>query len=155
MSWTKRLVIEQALEEIGIASYAFDSTAGQLASALRQLDAMMGTWIDRGIVFDPVYPLSTNPTVADLDEDTEAPAEALAPMYLNLAIRLAPSYGKTLSPRTAINAKASYSTLLDNYTVGREYSLGTFLKGAGSKRPIYPWTLTQDLIDESEEVVTP
>ena len=151
MSWTKNQVILQALEEIGIFSYAFDSTAGQLQSALRQLDAMMGTWLDDGIIWDPPYPVSTDVAVGKLSEDTEAPLEALAPMYLNLAIRLAPSYGKQVNQRTVINAKTSYQSLLDNFAVGTQYSLGTFLKGAGSKRPIYPWVLTQDFITESEE----
>ena len=154
MSWTKRLIILQALEEIGISSYAFDSTAGQLQSALRQLDMMMGVWVENGLIFEPdPYPLSTDPSVGDLDEDTFAPAEAISAMYLNLALQLAPSYGKEVNRRTIISAKMAYTTLIANYAVGIPHSLGTFLKGAGSKRPIYPCVLTQDLIDESEEEV--
>lgn len=153
-SWTKRLIIEQALTEIGIASYAFDSTADQLQSALRQLDSMMGVWIDQGIVFTPdPYPISTDPTVGNLDEDTNAPANALAAMYQNLAIDLAPSYGKTVNRRTEIAAKKNYTNLLGSLTVPPEYKLGTFLLGAGNKDPLYPWS--RDVIAEEEVVVVP
>ena len=153
MSWTKRQIIDQALREIGIRSYSFDSTADQIQDALRQLDAMMAGWINSSIIFVPdPYPISTDPTVADLDEDTNAPGEALLPMYALLAMRLAPSYGKTVNAQTILDGKAAYSALLRNYTKGTEYKLGTFLKGAGNKDPLYPWQNTEVI---EEEVVVP
>jgi hypothetical protein len=154
MSWTKRLIINQALTEIGIASYDYDSTADQLSSALRQLDALMAQWINDGIVFDPVYPISTDPSVSDLDQDTNAPAEALLPMYVQLAIRIAPEYGKQVLPATVLTAKAAYSALLRNYVSSTQFSLGSFLKGAGNKDPLYPWK-TGNTVEEEEVVVTP
>ena len=140
MSWTKGEIIAQALEEIGIQSYSFDSTASQLQSALRQLDTMMGVWISRGIVFDPVYPVSTTLADNSVAEDTNAPLQAIAAMYLNLAVMIAPSYGKTTSNLTNMNAKAFYSNLLGEYAVGNPYELGDFLRGAAGKRPLYPWS---------------
>lgn len=139
MSWTKRQIILQALEEIGIHQYEYDSTAEDLQSALRFLDSMMGTWINSGIIFDPEYPLSTDIPENSLDQDTNAPAEAIEPMFLKLAVRVAPSYGKAVSNDTKVDAQKSYMELLRNYTKGTEYSLGRFLRGAGSKRPLYPW----------------
>ena len=154
-SWTKRQIILAALTEIGIASYAFDSTADQLQNALQRLDVMMGVWQRKGIVFVPdPYPISTDPSVTDLDEDTNAPEDALEAMILNLAVRIAPSYGKKVMQDTKFNAKFAYNTLLGGYSVPSEYSLGTFLKGAGNKDPLYPWQ-NSDTVEDEEVVVTP
>ena len=150
-SWTKREIILQALEEIGIHSYEYDSTAEDLQSALRQLNSMMGTWINDSIVFDPEYPLSTTIADTNIDADTNAPAEAIEPMYLSLAARLAPNYGKAASPDTKLNARIGFTGLLRNYVASDEYSLGRFLRGAGAKRPLYPFS---NIIETLEEGAT-
>ena len=36
MSWTKRQIVEQALEELGLASYVFDMQPEQVESAKRK-----------------------------------------------------------------------------------------------------------------------
>src|SRR6185437_322541 len=41
---TKRVIVEMAFEEIGLAGYEFDTTAEEYASALRRLDAIMAEW---------------------------------------------------------------------------------------------------------------
>lgn len=142
MSWTKREIIKKAFGEIGLASYVFNLTADELQDAMSDLDTMMGTWTTRNIIFDPVYPQPASYGAGDLDDDTNAPDDALAPMYLNLAIRLAPSYGKTPSPDTRADAKAGYTTMLGQYVVGTQVSLKGTIKGAGAKQPITPFIET-------------
>ncbi len=138
----------EALEEIGISSYDFDSTAYNLQSALRRLDSMMAIWIDKKIIFTPdPYLYFTDPTLSDLDQDTNAPGEAIEPMFLSLAVLIAPGYGKTVSRQTKINAKSSFNNLLKKYVVGTEICLGNFLVGAGAKRPIYPWNYDNEIVD--------
>ena len=155
-SWSKRLIIDQALEEIGVSSYDFDSTPHNLQTALRQLDSMLAVWIGVGIVFTPdAYPYFTDPTLSDLDQDTNAPGEAIEAMYLNLAVRLAPSYGKTAPVGTKVNARNSFNLLLANYTVGEEQDLGNFLVGAGGKRSIYPWNYDNEITDINNPIVVP
>ena len=139
MSWTKRQIITQAFGELGLASYVFNLTAEELQDAMRRLDTMMGLWMTRNIVFDPVYPQPATYGVGDLDDDTNAPDDALEPMYLNLAIRLSPSFGKTPSPDTRAAAKAGYTTMLGQYVVGAQVSLKGTIKGAGAKQPITPF----------------
>ena len=56
MSWTKRQFVEQALEELGLASYEFDLQPEQMNSALIKLDAMIAAWASRGLKLN--YPLS-------------------------------------------------------------------------------------------------
>ena len=139
MSWTKRQIITQAFGELGLASYVFNLTADELQDAMRRLDTMMGIWTTRNIIFDTVYPQPATYGAGDLDDDTNAPDDALEPMFLNLAIRLAPSFGKTPSPDTRSAAKSGYTTLLGQYAVGAQVSLKGTIKGAGAKQPITPF----------------
>lgn len=156
-SWSKRLIINEALDEIGISSYDFDSTAYNLQTALRRLDSMMAIWIDLSIIFEPdPYPYFTDVTLSDLDQDTNAPGEAISAMFLNLAVRLAPGYGKSVSRETKIGAKLSFNNLLGNYAIGVEQDFGSFLVGAGAKRAIYPWNHDNEVpVDINDLIVIP
>lgn len=142
MGWTKRQVITQAFSELGLASYVYNLTASELQDAMRRLDTMMAIWTARNIVFDPVYPQPATYGAGDLDDDTNATDDALEPMYLHLAIRLGPSYGKTPSPDTRAAAKAGYTALLGQYVLGSQVSLTKTIKGAGAKNPFSPFIET-------------
>lgn len=108
MSWTKRQLIEGALEEIGIASSLYDIQADQLESALRRLDAMMAEWNIEGLRLG--YPLGSIAT-SELSQDSGIPSSATEAVLTNLAIKLAPSYGKIASRETKISAKKGYGAL--------------------------------------------
>ena len=75
MAYTKRDIVEQAFEEIGLASYVFDLQPQQLESALRRLDAMMATWNAKGIRLG--YPLPSSPADSDLDQEVGVPDNAI------------------------------------------------------------------------------
>ena len=51
MGWTKRQLLSQAYEEIGLANYVFDIQPEQEMSALRRLDAMVQSWEQEGYPF--------------------------------------------------------------------------------------------------------
>ena len=110
MAYTKRQFIEDAFTEIGLADYVFNLTAQELASALRRLDSMMAEWYERGILLG--YPLPTSPQESDLDEQTGVPDRANEAIIVNLACKLAPSYGKQVMPATMTAARAALNTLL-------------------------------------------
>jgi hypothetical protein len=110
MSYTKRQYVIAAFEEIGLASYVFDLTDNELLSACKRLDAMMAQWNAKGIRLS--YPLPSSPETTSLDAETEVPDAANEAIILNLGIRIAPGYGKSVSPDTKISAKAAYTTLL-------------------------------------------
>jgi hypothetical protein len=133
MAYTKRDIVEQAFEEIGLASYVFDLQPQQLDSALRRLDAMMATWNAKGIRLG--YPLPSSPADSDLDQDTGVPDNAIEAMVLNLAVRVAPGFGKTVSPDTKGNAKRAYNEIVANSAMPIEMQLGnqTIPAGAGNK----------------------
>jgi hypothetical protein len=133
MSWTKKQIIEQAFEEIGLASYIFDLTADQLQSALRRLDLLVGSWLAKNIRIS--YPLPTSPQDSNIDQEIDVPIQFNEALVLNLAVRLAPSYGKALTPETKANAKLMYDQLLVEAAAPIEQQyVKTLPLGAGYKR---------------------
>ena len=109
MGWIKRDIVEQALEEIGIASYAFDLSSEQMEAGLRRLDTMMAEWNSRGIRLG--YPLPSSPKSSDLDQETGVPDAAIEAMVLNLACRIAPQYGRVVSTDTKVFARSALNSL--------------------------------------------
>lgn len=135
MSWTKRQFITQAFEEIGLAAYVFDLTPEQLDSALRRLDAMIAGWAANGIRIS--YPIPSSPQNSNIDADTGTPDWCNEAIYLGLALRLAPGFGKTVSPETKAFADLAYSNLLNQASIPtHERQLPkTMPRGQGTK----PW----------------
>lgn len=135
MGWTKRQFVEQALEEIGVAPFTYQLSDEQLASALRRLDTMMAEWNAKGIRVG--YPLPSSPGDSSLDEQTGVPDSSFEAIIANLALRIAPSYGKTPMPQTSVAAKSAFNTLLSLAAAPLEKALpGTMPLGAGNK----PWS---------------
>lgn len=133
MSWTKRDLIIEALGELGLGA-TFDITAEEYDSALRRLDTMLAVWDAKGIRLG--YPLPATPDASDLDQDSNLPDAALEPVYLNLALRLAPGYGKTVSIDSRRNASDGYDRLqIDAAQPLPPQQPNTMPRGAGNK----PW----------------
>jgi len=131
--WTKKQIIEQAFEEIGLASYVFDITADQLESALRRLDLMVASWQARNIQIG--YPLPASPGNSNIDEQIQTSLNNNEALVLNLAVRLAPAYGKSVSPDTKATAKLLYDQLLIEAAMPYEQQfVRTLPLGAGYKR---------------------
>ena len=134
MGYTKRQFITGAFEEIGLADYVFDLQPEQLQSAVRRLDSMMMEWNAQGIRLG--YPIASSPQDSDLDTETNAPDSAWEAIITNLAIRIAPGYGKAVSPDTKVSAKGAYNILLQRATYPLEQQLpSTMPIGQGNK----PW----------------
>ena len=139
MGYSKRQFVASAFEEIGLASYAFDLQPQKFESALRRLDAMMASWNALGIRLG--YPLPSSPQFSDLDAPSEVPDSANEAIITNLAVKIAPGYGKQVMPDTKATAKETYNTLLSRAAVPLEQQLpGTMPSGAGNK----PWRVYDD-----------
>lgn len=106
--WTKRQIIQQAFSEIGKASVDFDLSPESLQDGLEKLDAMVATWSTKGIRIG----WAGGDGKGDVDAGATAPMWAVEALYLNLAIRLAPGFGKTVSPNTMASARMAYDGLL-------------------------------------------
>ena len=132
MSWTKKEYIEQAFAEIGLGSNSFDIEPNEMQMALNKLDAMMATWNAIGIRLG--YPLPSSPSSSNLDDLTEVSDDAHQAIYTNLAISLAPAFGKQVLPDTKISAKQGYNRLINKQSVMQEMQLPNNLpRGAGNK----------------------
>ena len=140
MSWTKREIVTNAFEEVGLASYAFDLQPEQLQAGLRRLDNMMATWNSRGLRIG--YPLTNSPAGSDLDDDANVMDEAIEAIVGNLAIRIAPMLGKTVSPDTKASARSAYMALLSRRSTIPEMlnDANAIPSGAGNKY----WRITGD-----------
>lgn len=110
MSWTKRQIIEKAFEEIGMAAFVFDLQPEQVESARRTMDAMAAMWSSKRIQLG--YPLPSEADSSDLDQQSNIPDYAIEAFYLNLAKRLASTFGKVLTPDKNTLAKEGYENLL-------------------------------------------
>lgn len=132
MTWTKRQIVMESLAEIGLASYDFDVAPDELQRALRRLDALAASWTKSGIRLG--YPLPTSPQDADLDENTEVPDDAVQPLMYELAVQLAPGYGKEASRTTQLKAAENYRSLLSKATQPPKRQLDQSIPlGAGHK----------------------
>ena len=141
MGYSKRQFVEAAFEEIGLANYTFDLQPEQLDGALRRLDSMMAEWNAKGIRLG--YSAPSSPQDSDLDEQTYVPDSAWEAIITNLAVRIAPGYGKTVSPDTKATAKGAYNILLQRATFPLEKQLPeTMPIGQGNK----PWRWDQPYV---------
>jgi hypothetical protein len=132
MGYTRRDIIDASLAEIGYANYAFDMQAEQLEAVKRRLDAMMAEWNAKGIRIG--YPLPSSPADSELSDQTSLPDSAWEAVIGNLAVRIAPMFGKQLMPETKRVAKQAYNTLLGLSALPGEMQYpGSLPLGAGNK----------------------
>jgi hypothetical protein len=95
---TKRFILDQAFDEIGLAGYVFNLSGSDLMSAIYKLDAMVASWESLSTSIGWVF--SANPLDSDPDQQITVPDAALQPLIANLAVRLAPAFGKQVSIET-------------------------------------------------------
>lgn len=134
---TKRQFIEAAHSELGLADYVFDLPSEQLQLALHRLDGMMAEWDAMGLRLG--YSIPGNLEGGDLDTEAGVPDRAWEAITLNLAIRLAPQFGKQVALETKAGALKSLNMLLGKVLPGQQ-SYGRIPAGAGNK----PWRWNLD-----------
>jgi len=91
---TRAQILARAYAHIGIADYQYDVTPDERADARDLLDGMMAEWDASGVTLG--Y------TASDGDDndavEMTTPGYANEPISTNLALRLAPSFGKQPAP---------------------------------------------------------
>lgn len=132
VSWTKRQLVRQAFSVIGLADYDFDLQAEQLQNAMYLMDSMVAVWNAKGVLLS--YPLPTSPENADLDDESNIPDRANEAVYLNLALRIAPTLGRPVMPELKQSAWYAYNNLLSWALQPQEMNLPhTMPRGQGNK----------------------
>jgi hypothetical protein len=102
---TRAAILKRAFAAISIADYVFDLTPDEQAYAFGELDAMMAQWEGAGIDLDYV----PGGASASGSTDIATPSYADDAIALNLALRLAPSFGKIT---TALQFRAAQALQL-------------------------------------------
>ena len=148
MSYTIRQFVESALEELGLAAYVFDAQPDQLMSAAKRCNSMLAEWNAKGIRLGAT--LYGNPSDIDLDADSNVPDNANEAIITNLALRVAPMYGKSPMPGTALNAKRAYDAMLLAFSQPVEMQLGEMPSGAGNK----PWRWDDPYTPAAQPILT-
>lgn len=132
--WTKRQHIARAFGKIGLGVDLFNVAPEDITSALYEMDAMMAEWDAKGIRLG--YLLPTNPDDSDPDDDSGLPDYANSAVYLALAVRIAPDFGKALSLDTKTAARSAYDAVVRQIAFPQQQQLpDTLPRGAGNK----PW----------------
>lgn len=131
MPWTKQQIIEEAFDAAGLSSYIFNMKPEDYQSALRKLDTMMATWYARGILLP--YPQSMDPADSDLDTDTNLPDWSVEAVYSNLALRISPAFGKTVSLELKMTAIDAFRDLQRKFSKPESMQFPeTLPRGAGN-----------------------
>ena len=141
--WTKRDIIAQAFNSLGLASYIYDIPSEQLETARRSLDSMMGAWNGRGIRVS--YTMSSTANGGDIDDDSGLPDSAIDAVTYNLAMRIAASVGKVVTPDLRASANQSYIAMLSAIAEPMEMLWPNGVPaGAGHNMPNFPYLLPDD-----------
>lgn len=146
MSYTKGDFVYAALDEIGISSYDFDISPEQTDAILKRLDSLMASWNARGIRLG--YPIPNGPKDSSLEQDSNVPDSAWEAIITNLAIRIAPSYGKAVSIDTKVTAKQALNTLYSISATPGTVQGRPIPRGAGHKN--ISSVFTPDPVDHLE-----
>ena len=126
--WTKEDVIKQSFSEIGKGAYEFDLQPEDMQNALRKLDAMLSAW-------SGAYGIRLGYAGGDgkgsIGASTTVPDWAYESLYLNLAVKLCPDYGKTPSPVTVKGAKEALDMVRNRMVIPATRSISGYA-GAGN-----------------------
>lgn len=107
---TKRVAVEMAFEVMNLAGYEFDASTEEQFSMLRSLDVMMAEWAGPGRNLLLGYNAPVVVGGGDLEDPIGVPDWTLDGVATSLAMRRAPTIGKTMSAE----AKAAYRRSMDS-----------------------------------------
>lgn len=102
----KRFIIELAFGEVGSAGYEFGRTPEEVNDALMRLNALMREW-----PFSLLSYAQPDYGVGSADEESGIADEYLNAIAGQLALRIAPTMGATLSPEAQANIARSLAVL--------------------------------------------
>ena len=126
MAKTKGEVVRTALAHLGLVDYEFDIIPEELAAGVDFLNTMMSFWSSKNLKVPYNFEGET-------EDDSGLPATAIEAVVTNLAIRLAPTYGKQVPLDVRTTAKQGLNTLYSESAKPIEQQLSTVPSGAGHK----------------------
>lgn len=126
---TMREVVEDAMEDITVKKAEISLTDDELQSGIRRCNDMLAQWDELGII------VGYNP-VTNGDDVLELGPAAIAAVKTKLAIKLAPSYSKVVTPALVENAREAMEMLeAANSHIGEIAYPDTLPLGSGNQCP--------------------
>lgn len=127
MQWTKKLLIDQVFAELGLPVYTFDIQPEQRQSVLVSMESLVAHWESKSIWLQYDYGV-------DESADSGISDQSALGLIANVAVRVAPQFGKTLPAETLAMATEAY----ENFAAAAAMPLpsqmpGTMPRGAGHK----------------------
>lgn len=107
--WTKGQLVSKAFGELALAGFVVDIQPEEELDAITTMDAMVAEWEGKGIRLG--YAFSASPDEANPATPSGLADADVRPVYTNLAVAIATSYGKQLQPSTLMAAGAGLRTL--------------------------------------------
>lgn len=140
MGWTKGQLVTEAYGELALAGHSADVTPEEQQTALRRLEAQMGTWLGKGINIG--YRFAASPDAVDPDDDSGLPLVATETAFLHLAESLAAGFGRQLSSVTRSRARDGMARLeREAAKPTQQQQREGFPLGAGNKAsPVGPYS---------------
>ncbi len=134
MGWTKGKLVDKAFGEIGLKSFNVNLDVDVRLDGLDRLDSLMAYLDAKSIRLG--YPMSVSDSDSTVGQDSNIPAYAVDAVVAMLAMRLAPGYGKTVTPETKQAADNGFNMLSGMSSFPQQQQLpATMPRGAGNK----PW----------------
>jgi len=105
---TFRDVITQSLEELGVLHVGETPSGDDVNDCFKRLNQMLQSWELSGI--DLEFQTETS-----IDDDVPYPESHIGPFACNLAVRLAPAYGVSVSAELAAFAEIGYRQVQNHH----------------------------------------
>lgn len=130
---TKRDIINGAFEELGLGAHIYDITPENYASALGRLDGLMAEWSADGAATG--YPVMSQPDAATLDDEIGLIMPLREGVIASLALKIAPSFGKSPSPDTmrTANRGRALAACLQRPAAKKQRATNSTPAGAGNR----------------------
>ena len=130
---TKRDIVDEAFELLGMSGYNLDDSPEDSQSVLLSLDNMMAGMQNGS--YDFGYILADDVTESYLGDDSGIKRDALSGISHKLALRICNKFGKQPSPLLYKEADDAYNEMLTIYQQIPEvaYSTDNIVLGAGNK----------------------
>lgn len=127
---TKLALINSAFTELGLANYVFDLSPEMQQDALTRANRMAAMW--DGMLIRLGYSMGT-----DINGEAGLPDTAEECFVLQLAMRLAPTVGKSVSMETRLNARNALNALLTATAKRPQQAYPAHLpNGSGNRRGV-------------------
>lgn len=128
---TKGEIVNQAFQMLMISGVTAGASNEDISLALRSLESMVLSWERSGVYIG--YIKSTSFDDIDHADDSGIADTDYFAVYTNLAVRLAPAFGKNPPPQLTKDAKKSYSDLFSEILIP-VISQPNMPLGAGDRR---------------------